>query len=104
MIEKLVEQIEGRFGELSEQMADPEVIGDQQRYAEVGRAYSALEPAHALAVEWRRRTDDAAGARELLAEDGDDPELRELLTSSEKRLEELDEEIQIGRASCRERV
>ena len=54
VIERLVEQIEGRFAELSEQMSDPEVISDQRRYAEVGRAYRALEPAHALAQEWRR--------------------------------------------------
>ena len=96
MIERLVEQIESRFGELSEQMSDPEVIGDQRRYAEVGRAYSALEPARQLATEWRRTADDAAGARELIAEDGDDPELRELLRSSEERLAELEEEIRLA--------
>src|SRR4051794_28456370 len=96
MVEKLVEQIDARFAELSEQMSDPGVIGDQRRYAEVGRAYSALEPAHQLALEWRKRSDDAAGARELLREDGDDPELRDLLASSEKRLEELDEEIRLA--------
>jgi peptide chain release factor 1 len=96
VIEKLVEQIEARFADLSEQMADPSVIGDQARYAEVGRAYRALEPAHELAQEWRRLTDDAAGARELLAEDGDDPELRELLQSSERRLAELEEEIRLA--------
>jgi peptide chain release factor 1 len=96
VIEKLVEQIESRFGELSEQMADPDVIGDHRRYAEVGRAYRALEPAHRLAQEWRKSFDDAAGARELLREDGDDPELRELLASSERRLEELEEEIRLA--------
>jgi peptide chain release factor 1 len=96
MVERLVEQIESRFAELAEQMSDPEVIGDQRRYAEVGRAYHTLEPAHALAQEWRKRSDDAAGARELLREDGDDPELRELLASSEKRLGELDEEIRLA--------
>ena len=96
MIERLVEQIESRFGELSEQMADPEVIGDQRRYAEVGRAYSALEPARQLAQEWRRTADDAAGARELIAEDGDDPEPRELLRASEERLAELEEEIRLA--------
>jgi peptide chain release factor 1 len=96
VIEKLVEQIEGRFAELSEQMADPEVISDQRRYAEVGRAYRTLEPAQGLAREWRRATDDAAGARELLAEDGDDPELRELLRTSEERLAELEEEIRLA--------
>ncbi len=84
MIEKLVEQIEERFAELSEQMSDPDVISDQRRYAEVGRAYSALEPAHVLAQEWRQATDDAAGARELIAEDGDDPELRELLAHARR--------------------
>jgi peptide chain release factor 1 len=67
VIERLVEQIESRFDELSQQMSDPEVIGDQRRYAEVGRAYSALESAHRLAQEWRRATSDAAGARDLLA-------------------------------------
>jgi peptide chain release factor 1 len=96
MVEKLVEQIESRFAELSERMADPEVIGDHRRYAEVGRAYRALEPAHELAQEWRRATSDAAGAREMLSEDGDDPELRQLLASSERRLEELEEEIRLA--------
>jgi len=96
VIEKLVEQIEGRFAELSEQMSDPEVISDQRRYADVGRAYRALEPAHVLAQEWRRSADDAAGARELLAEDGDDPELREMLRTSEERLAELEEEIRLA--------
>jgi peptide chain release factor 1 len=96
MIEKLVEQIEGRFAELSGQMADPEVIADRDRYAEVGRAYRQLVHAHELALEYRRATDDAAGARELLSEDGDDPELRELLRTSEERLAELEEELRLA--------
>ena len=96
MIEKLVQQIESRFAELSEQMSNPAVIGDRERYAEVGRAYRQLEPAHDLAREYRQAADDAAGARELLAEDGDDPELRELLASSEARLRELEEEIRLA--------
>jgi peptide chain release factor 1 len=96
VISRLVEQIEGRFAELSEQMADPDVIRDQRRYAEVGRTYRALEPAQALAQEWRRARNDAEGARELLAEDGDDPELRDLLRTSEDRLAELEEEIRLA--------
>jgi peptide chain release factor 1 len=96
MIERLVEQIETRFDELSQQMSDPEVIGDRQRYAKVGRQYRALEPAHRLASEYRRLVDDAAGARELLAEDGEDPELREMLRTSEQRLGDLDEQIRLA--------
>jgi peptide chain release factor 1 len=96
VIESLVEQIEARFAELAQQMTDPEVISDRQRYAEVGREYRALEPAHNLALEWLHARDDAAGAQELLAEDGDDPELRELLTTSRERIAELEEEIRLA--------
>jgi peptide chain release factor 1 len=95
VIERLVEQIEERFEELSKQMTDPEVIGDRERYAEAGRAYRGLEPAHALATEYRRAADDADGARELLKE-GDDAELRELLRTSEERIGELEEEIRLA--------
>ena len=95
MVEQLVEEIESRFADLSDQMSDPEVIGDRQRYAEVGRAYRGLEPAHELAQEYRKLADDAAGARELLAE-GEDTEFRELLQASEARLAELDEEIRLA--------
>jgi peptide chain release factor 1 len=95
MIERLVEQIEERFEELSKQMTDPEVIGDRERYAEVGRAYSGLEPAHALAVEYRKAANDADAARELL-KDGDDAELRELLRTSEERIGELEDEIRLA--------
>jgi peptide chain release factor 1 len=96
VIESLVEQIEARFTELSQAMTDPDVISDRQRYAEVGREYRALEPAHNLALEWLHARDDAAGAQELLAEDGDDPELRELLTTSRERMAELEEEIRLA--------
>jgi peptide chain release factor 1 len=96
MIEKLVEQIESRFAELSQQMSDPEVIADQRRYADVGRAYSSLEHANELAQEWRHAASDAEGAREMLSEDGGDPEIREMLDASEKRLAELEEEIRLA--------
>jgi peptide chain release factor 1 len=95
VIEQLVDQIEARYAEVSAQMSDPDVIGDRKRYAEVGRAFAELEPAAKLAEEWRHAVDDAAGARELL-EDGEDPELRELLASSENRIEELEEEIRLA--------
>ncbi|WP_205699203.1 peptide chain release factor 1 [Conexibacter sp. SYSU D00693] len=95
MIESLVSQIESRFAELGDQMVDPEVIGDRQRYAEVGREYRRLESAAALAKEWRRASDDAAGAEELL-EEGEDPEVREMLRTARARLDELGEEIRLA--------
>ncbi len=98
MIEQLVEQIEARFAELERLMADPDVIGDRERYAATGREYAKLEEAARLAQEWRRAVDDEAGARELLAEGGtdDDPELREMAAQAHARIEALDEEIRLA--------
>ncbi len=96
MIRALVEQIEARHAEAQAQMSDPAVIGDRQGYAEAGRLYNQLAPAAKLAQEWRRAQDDAAGAQELLAEDGEDPELREMLETARARAAELEEEIRIA--------
>jgi peptide chain release factor 1 len=96
MIEDLVEQIETRFAELGAEMTDPAVIGDRARYAEVGRAYRQLEPAAKLAADWRRAHDDAEGAEELLAEIGEDAELREELGVARVRIEALEEEIRLA--------
>lgn len=96
MIEDLVTQMETRFAELAEQMSDPEVIADRDRYAEVARAYRQLEPAAKLAAEWRRAVDDAAGAEEIISESGEDAEMRELLRSARERIEQLEEEIRLA--------
>jgi len=95
VIEQLVAQIEGRFAELEREMSNPEVIGDRERYAAVGREYSELESANALAREWRSLNDDLAGARELLA-DEEDEELRRMVAEGPARLEEIAEGIRLA--------
>ena len=95
MIQKLAEQIEARFSELEQQMSDPEVIGDRERYAEVGREYRQMEPANALVSEYRTLSDDLEGARELL-EEGEDEELEKVVREAPARLEELEEEIRLA--------
>jgi len=96
MIEELVEQIEARFAELGRELTDPEVIADRRRYADAGREYRALQPAHDLALHWRRARDDVAGAEELLAEDGDDAEVRELLSAARERIGALEEDLRLA--------
>jgi peptide chain release factor 1 len=96
MIDGLVTQILERFSALETELADPTVIGDRERYAASRRAYSELEPASRLASEYRRAMDDAEGARELLAEDGDDAELRALLDGSRDAMDRLEEEIRLA--------
>jgi peptide chain release factor 1 len=91
----LVEQIETRFQELEDELADPAVIADRAKFTAARRAYSELEEAAKLAKEYRRAVDDAAGARELLDE-GEDPELREMLRTATDRMAELEEEIRLA--------
>ncbi len=95
MIEKLVTQIEERFSELQQQMSDPAVIADRERYAEVGRAYRDLEHAQELAAEWSRLRGDLDGARELLADD-EDEELRKVVAEAPERLRELEDELRLA--------
>ena len=96
MVGELAQQILSRFGGLQEELSDPAVIGDRERFTAASRAYRELEPAAALAGEYLRAVDDAAGARELLDEDGDDPELRELLRGATERMADLEEEIRLA--------
>ncbi len=96
MIEQLIEQIEERHAELERQMSDPAVIADRERYAAVGREYRELGEAYRLASEYKRLLGDLEGARELLAEDGDDPELKQVVADAPSRLEELAEEIRLA--------
>jgi len=96
MIEQLVEQIEARFQEAQAQMSDPEVISDRQRYAEAGRLFNQLSTAAKLAEAWRHAKSDAEGAQEMLAEGGEDPELRAEMEAARARMEELGEEIRLA--------
>jgi peptide chain release factor 1 len=95
VIEQLVEQIQARFADLEGQMSDPAVIGDRERYAEVGREYRDLQPARELAAEWATLKDDLEGARELL-EEGEDAEMRKVVDEAPARLEELEEGIRLA--------
>jgi peptide chain release factor 1 len=102
MIQKLIEQIEQRYQELNEQLADPDTIADRARYTGIARSHRELEQAHRLAEEYRRAESDAAGAEELL-EGGDgeiDPrergELQEMVSSARARMQELEEDLRLA--------
>jgi peptide chain release factor 1 len=96
MIDDLVSQIETRFRELQQELSDPVVIADRDRFRAASKAYRELEPAARLAADYRRAVDDFEGARELLAEDSGDPELRALLDSSREQIDTLEEEIRLA--------
>jgi len=84
MLERL-EEIAQRHEELVSQQADPEVAVDQVRSREVAQKIAELEPIVSAFREYRRLTEELAGAQEVLAE-ADDAELK---TLAEAEVEEL---------------
>ena len=76
MFEKL-EAIERTYEELTQQMTDPAVIGDQARYTKVAKQSHEIEPVVEKFRELRKLDRDIAGAKELMR-DAEDEEMREI--------------------------
>ncbi len=96
MIQKL-DQLENRFDELNQQMADPAVIGDAERYRKVSKEHSSLYDIVAKYREWKRIDSELSQAR-AVAQDHD-PDLRamaeEEVTRMEPELAAVEEEIKV---------
>ena len=84
MLEKL-QEIEHRYVELERELAEPEVISDQDRYRKVAKAHSDLEEIVAGFRQLKKVMSEMASVEEML-EGKLEPELREL---AEAELDEL---------------
>jgi peptide chain release factor 1 len=80
-----LEQLEKRFDELTEQMADPGVIGDADQYRKVAKAHSDLSEVVAKFRDWKKVDDSLAQARAMLQER--DPDLRSMAEEEVAQLE-----------------
>ena len=100
MIERLATEIEDKYAALMEELADPEVLRDQARYAEISKAHSDLEPAYRLAVAYRETHASLEEAEAMLDESGLDPEMKEFLAeekaSAREKLEALEQELRVA--------
>lgn len=100
MIERLAAEIEDKYLGLMEQLADPEVLRDQSRYAELSKAHSDLEEAYRLAVAYREARTSVSEAESMLEEGGLDPEMKDFLAeekaSARDRLERLEQELRLA--------
>src|SRR5713226_4099863 len=89
---KQLDQIELRFEELSQQLADPDNSSDGDRYRKVAKAHSDLSDMVAKYREWKRIEDDLQQARSMLADA--DPELKQMAADEIARLEPLKQPIE----------
>ena len=96
-IDDLISEIERSYGELTEQLADPEVLGDRARYADAARAHAELQPVFELTQQYREAERTVADAEGLLGDESSDAEMRafaqEELVEGRHRLDELTDEI-----------
>ncbi len=77
MFEKLL-QMEQKYEEMNEQLTDPDVIGDRERYAALMKEYKNLTPIVEAFRAFKATKADFEEAQELLAESGQDAELKEM--------------------------
>src|SRR5690349_7204049 len=92
-----LEQLEKRFDELTQQMADPAVISDSDQYRKVTKAQSELSELVSKYREWKKVQDGLAQARPMLQEQ--DPDLKamaeEEVAQLEPELARIEEELKI---------
>ena len=81
---KQLDQIELRFEELSQQLADPEIMGDGDRYRKVAKAHSDLSEVVAKYREYKQSASELRQAKGMLEDS--DPDLRELAHLEVERL------------------
>ena len=95
-IQKL-EQLEKRFEELNQQMADPAVISDGEQYRKIAKARAESEEVVAKFREWKSVENSLSQARAMLEEK--DPDLRAMAedetTALEPRLAEIEDELKL---------
>jgi len=94
-----LESSRDRFEELAGLLADPDVIGNQNRFRDLSREYARLEPVIHLFREFERLEGDIAAARDMARDEdaevramGED-ELESLGASRERLLDELQKSL-----------
>ena len=92
MFDKL-EDILLRFEEIMNQLSEPDVANDTNRFRKLMKEQSDLSPIVEAYKEYKQEKQNIEESLSMLEEESDE-ELRELAK----------EELKIGRASCRERV
>jgi peptide chain release factor 1 len=99
MIDRLVQEIEEKYAEITNELADPEALRDQSRYAELSKAHADLGDSHRLAAAYLEARASLAEAESMLEEGGLDPEMKEFLVeeknAARERIEALEHELRL---------
>ncbi len=98
MLEKLKLAAE-HYHQIGEQLMDPEVISDTKKYRDFMKEYKDLTPLMEVYEKYCKADSEQNEAQEMLAEEGSDKELREMLqeeiSEAQKKKEEYTEQMKI---------
>jgi peptide chain release factor 1 len=90
-----LDQLEARYEELGQQLADPNIVSNQENYRKVSKAHRDLEPAVEKFREYRKVKVAIADAKSMLSE----PDMKEMaqaeLDELTPKLEPLEEQLKI---------
>lgn len=95
MLEKL-KKLEEKYKEITGQLCDPAVINDMDRFKELSRQSSELEPVVELARHYRHAVENVVDAERMMTEESD-PEMKAFLQQEQidgrKKVEDLERAI-----------
>src|SRR3984957_16022700 len=95
--EKL-EEIEGRYNELSEKLSQPDIVAVQNNFKQTAKNHHALEQTVNLYHSWQSAQKENAGTQEVLRGESD-KDMRALaqdeLTGLQKRSEDLMQQLKV---------
>jgi len=92
MFENLMEA-EKHFEEINEMLMDPEVISDNEKYKNLMKEHKNLSPIIEKYREYKTVQNNLEGAKQLIDESGNDPEMREMAEEEYKECKEAIEAI-----------
>ncbi len=91
--------VEGRYHELENQLADPDVVSDIKKYTELLKEHKMMTPIVETYRVYRKAEDDLAEAKAILDESGVDKEFRELAQeeaqAAKETLDEVSEKLKV---------
>lgn len=94
LVDKL-KSIEQTFNELTLRLADPDIATDPNEFQRVAKARSSMEEIVSTYQDWKTSQEQLVGARQVMKEAGDDPEMREMASLEVAELETQIHQLEI---------
>ncbi|MGB3403760.1 MAG: peptide chain release factor 1 [Microcoleaceae cyanobacterium] len=93
LLEKL-KSVEQTFNELTLRLADPDTASNPDEFQNIAKARASLEETVNTYQQWQTATEELAGAKQILREAGNDPELKEMASLEVEELENQISELE----------